>query len=129
MDKMVTKRWLKQKRKSDLSPFVSSLLWAQRSKKLNPDRNLQSRSKFLIPLKNFNLEVTISPQKNRAAVGGSLENFILARNFQSRSKSRIFLIFGPSGSLLWHSVSLRFVHLSLEFHYSAIGDTISRDAP
>ena len=28
---------------------------------------------------------------------GSLEIFILARNFQSRSKSRIFLIFGPSG--------------------------------
>ena len=37
------------------------------------------------------------PTKNRAAVGGSLENFILDRNFQSRSKSRIFLIFGPSG--------------------------------
>ena len=33
-------------------------------------------------------------------MGGSLENFILARNFQSRSKSRIFLIFGPSGSFL-----------------------------
>ena len=30
---------------------------------------------------------------------GSLKNFILARNFQSRSKSRIFLIFGPSGFL------------------------------
>ena len=30
-------------------------------------------------------------------MGGSLENFILARNFQSRSKSRMFLIFGPSG--------------------------------
>ena len=36
-------------------------------------------------------------KKKRAAVGGSLENFILDRNFQSRSKSRIFLIFGPSG--------------------------------
>ena len=45
----------------------------------------------------FNLDVSISPTKNRAAVGGSLENFILDRNFQSRSKSRIFLIFGPSG--------------------------------
>ena len=40
------------------------------------------------------------PHKNRAAVGGSLENFILDRNFQSRSKSRIFLIFGPSGHFL-----------------------------
>ena len=38
------------------------------------------------------------PHKNRAAVGGSLENFIIDRNFQSRSKSRIFLIFGPSGT-------------------------------
>ena len=37
------------------------------------------------------------PTKNRAAVGGSLENLILARNFQSCLKSRIFLIFGPSG--------------------------------
>ena len=32
-------------------------------------------------------------------MGGSLEKFILDRNFQSRSKSRIFLIFGPSGML------------------------------
>ena len=70
---------------------------AQRLKRFDPDRNLWSRSKFLISLENFNLDVSISPQKNRAAVGGSLENFILARNFQSRSKSRIFLIFGPSG--------------------------------
>ena len=30
------------------------------------------------------------PPKNRAAVGGSLENFILDQNFQSRSKSRFF---------------------------------------
>ena len=29
-------------------------------------------------------------------MGGALENFILDRNFQSRSKSRIFLIFGGS---------------------------------
>ena len=36
------------------------------------------------------------PTKNRAAVGGLLENFIPARNFQSRLKSRICLIFGPS---------------------------------
>ena len=39
----------------------------------------------------------MSPTKNRAAVGGSLEDFILARNFQSHSRSRIFLIFGPYG--------------------------------
>ena len=37
------------------------------------------------------------PTKNRAAVGGSLKNVILARNFQSRSKSRNVLMFGPSG--------------------------------
>ena len=32
-------------------------------------------------------------------MGGSLEIFILARNFQSRAKSRMFLIFGPSGEV------------------------------
>ena len=58
---------------------------------------LKTPAKFLISLENVNLDVSISPQKNRAAVGGSLENFILDRNFQSRSKSRNFLIFGPSG--------------------------------
>ena len=58
----------------------------------NLDRN------FLILLENFNLDVSISPTKNRAAVGGWLENFILARNLQSRSKYRIFLIFGLSGT-------------------------------
>ena len=57
----------------------------------DPDRNFRSRSKISISTSRFS-------HKNRAAVGGSLENFILARNFQSRSKSRIFLIFGPSGS-------------------------------
>ena len=55
---------------------------------------------FVISLENFNLDVSISPQKNRAAVGGSLENFILARNFQSHSKSQLFLIIGPSGKSL-----------------------------
>ena len=40
-------------------------------------------------------------------MGGSLENFILARNFQSRSKSRIFLIFGPSGIFGGSRVSAR----------------------
>ena len=37
-------------------------------------------------------------------MGGSLENFILDRNFQSRSKSRILLIFGPSGKGLLRKV-------------------------
>ena len=69
---------------------------AQRSKKFD-------RSKFLISIEIFDLDRKFQsrrldfPTKNRAAVGGSLENFIPARNFQSRSKSRIFLIFGPSG--------------------------------
>ena len=39
---------------------------------------------------------------------GSLENVILARNFQSRSKSRIFLIFGPSGVFSGRSQRLVF---------------------
>ena len=47
------------------------------------------------------------PHKNRAAVGGSLENFILDRNFQSRSKSQISLIFGPSGKLISEFSALR----------------------
>ena len=38
------------------------------------------------------------PTKNRATVGGSRDNCILARNFQSRSNLVFFfLIFGPSG--------------------------------
>ena len=65
---------------------------AQRSKKFDLARNFRSRSKFLISLENVNLDVSASPQKI-----GPLENFILDRNFQSRPKSRIFLIFGPSG--------------------------------
>ena len=65
-------------------------------KKFNLARNFQSRSKFLISLENFNLDVSNSPQK--IGPRGSLEIYILARNFQSRSKSRIFLIIGHSGS-------------------------------
>ena len=57
---------------------------------LDLDRNFWSRSKISISTSRF-------PHKNRAAVGGSLENFILARNFQSRSKSRIFWSLGPLG--------------------------------
>ena len=123
---------------------------AQRSKKFNLDRNFQSRSKFLISLENFNLDVSNSPQKigprwvarskihsaqlrdedhqlypasrQSARAKGclcTLENFILARNLQSRSKSRIFVdlwalwghlrfirpvIFscGSWGAVLWH---------------------------
>ena len=60
---------------------------AQRSEKFNLAQNFQPRSKFLIPLENFNLDVSISPTKNGATVGGSLENFILARNFRSKSLS------------------------------------------
>ena len=40
-------------------------------------KKIQSRLKFSISTSRF-------PHKKRAAVGGSLENFILARNFQSR---------------------------------------------
>ena len=63
---------------------------AQRSEKFSLARNFQSRSKISISTSRF-------PHKNRAAVGGSLENFTLARNYQSCSKSRICLFFGPSG--------------------------------
>ena len=48
---------------------------AQRSKKFDLDRNFQSRSKFLISLENLNLDVSISPQKNRAAVARSKISF------------------------------------------------------
>ena len=63
----------------------------------------KSRSKFSISIEIFKVDRKFQsrrrkfPTKNRAAVGGSLENFILTRNLQSRSKSRFFLLFGPSG--------------------------------
>ena len=69
-------------------------------------KKIRSRSKFSISIEIFNLarkfqsgrlDFPPPPHENRAAVGGSLEHFILDRNFQSRSKSRIFLIFGSSG--------------------------------
>ena len=41
------------------------------------------------------------PTKNRAAMGGSLENFILARNVQSRSKSRIFFDLWALWGFFW----------------------------
>ena len=49
---------------------------------------LKSRSKFLISIEIFNLARKFQsrrlefPTKNRAAGGGSLENFILARNLE-----------------------------------------------
>ena len=79
-------------------------------KNINPAKNpfcqkptLKSCSKFSISIELFNLARKFLsrhldfPITDRAAVGGSLANFILARNFQSRSRSRNFLIFGPSG--------------------------------
>ena len=54
---------------------------SQRSKNFGLDRNFQSRSKFLISLENFESRCVDFPTKNRAAVGGSLEIFILDRNF------------------------------------------------
>ena len=53
-------------------------------------KKIQSRSNFLISLKKFQSRRLEFPIKNRAAVSGSLEDFILARNFQSRSKSQFF---------------------------------------
>ena len=70
---------------------------AQRSKKIDLDRNFQSRSKSLISLENFILDVSISPQKigprwvARSKISFSIEIFNLDRN------PRIFLILGPSG--------------------------------
>ena len=48
-------------------------------------------------------------------MGGLLENFILARNFQSRSKSRIFLIFGPSGNFSFSTYNWSFFAYNLSF--------------
>ena len=61
---------------------------AQRSKKIDLDRNFQSRSKFLISLENFNLDVSISPQKigpqwvARSKISFSIEIFNLDRNLE-----------------------------------------------
>ena len=80
----------------------SEIQRAQRSNKFNLARNFQSRSKFLISLENFNfnLDVSISPQKKigprwvaRSRISFSLEIFNLARNLEC------FLIFGRSGKL------------------------------
>ena len=66
--------------------------------KINLARNFQPRSNFLNPGRNFESRRLDFPHKNRVAVGGSLKNCILARNFQSRSKSRIFWSLGPLGT-------------------------------
>ena len=71
---------------------------AQRSKKFDLDRNFQSRSKFLIPLENFNLDVSISPQKigprwvARSKISFSIEIFNLDRNLE------FFWSLGPLGT-------------------------------
>ena len=60
----------------------------ERSKKFDLDRNFQSRSKFLISLENFNLDVSISPQKigprwvARSKISFSIEIFNLDRNLE-----------------------------------------------
>ena len=59
---------------------------AQRSNKFDLDRNVQSRSKFLISLENFNIDISISPQK----IGPRwVTRSWLARRFHSRSKFSI----------------------------------------
>ena len=73
-------------------PFSSDILGfpqrAQRSKKFDLDRNFQSRSKFLISLENFNLDVSISPQKigprwvARSKISFSIEIFNLDRDLE-----------------------------------------------
>ena len=60
------------------------------------DQKIKFRSKFSISIEILNLARKFQsrrlefPTKNKAAVGGSLENFIFVRNLQSRSKSRFF---------------------------------------
>ena len=56
---------------------------AQRSKKFDLDRNFQPRSKFLISVENFDIDVSISPQKKgprwvaRSKISFSIEIFNL----------------------------------------------------
>ena len=80
------------------------------ARSLNPEgptiKKIQFRSKFSISIDIFNLarkfqsrRLDFPPQKGRAAVGGSLENYMLARNLQSRSKSQMFFwSLGPLGN-------------------------------
>ena len=61
---------------------------AQGSKKFDLGRNFQSRSKFLISLENFNLDVSISPRKiglrwvARSKISFSIEIFNIDRNLE-----------------------------------------------
>ena len=87
---------------------------AQRSKKFDLDRNFQSRSKFLISLENFNLDVSISPQKigprwvARSKISFSIEILNLDRNLE------FFWSLGPLGNPTepnrGHSVKSAFSH-------------------
>ena len=66
---------------------------------MSPDgptiKKFQARSKLSIPIemfnlaRNFNIDISNSPQK-KGRGGWLARNFILARNLQSRSKSRFF---------------------------------------
>ena len=78
--------------------------------------NHQSRSKFSISLENFNLDVSISPQKigprwvARSKISFSLEIFNLARNLE------FFWSLGPLGTIAVHNgpatVIVEIMHLS-----------------
>ena len=67
-------------------------------KKIDLDRNFKSRSNFFISLENFNLDVSISPQKKtgprwvaRSKISFSIEIFNLDRNLD------FFWSLGPLG--------------------------------
>ena len=104
---MVSTKTLSQKhccRRRVVLFLILSLRWNPLGVPEGPTiKKIRSRSKFSISIeisalaRKFQSRCLDFPTKNRAAVCGSLENFILDRNVQSRSKSRIFLIFGPSG--------------------------------
>ena len=85
---------------TEVGPFLADTLeMPQRSKKKDLDRNFQSRSKFLISLESFDLDVSISPQKigprwvARSKISFSIEIFNLDRNLE------FFWSLGPLGTL------------------------------
>ena len=88
---------------------------AQRSTKFNLARNFQSRSRFLISLKNFNLDVSI-PHKKQGRGGW------LARKLHSCSKSSISLEISKFFDLwaLWE-ISLRDI-----FNYPLLSKSLLR---
>ena len=71
-------------------------------KKFNLARNFHSRARLLIPLENFNLDVSTSPQKKGR--GGWL-----ARKLHSRSKFSVLLEISNFFDLwaLWESIEVR----------------------